>query len=79
MKWFRTKADKNRFKSRLTTARAGVIQIYLADECLLDCLSALGMNADVDTARDHLQEAGWTRDNAREAFKKGIRQLHALQ
>ena len=30
--WFKTTADKNRFKARLTTMRSGFKQMYSADE-----------------------------------------------
>jgi hypothetical protein len=79
VKWFKTKADKNRFKTRLTVMRSGFVQIFLADDCLLDCLSALGMSADVATAKDRLQTASYTRTNAEASFEKGMKQLRALQ
>ena len=53
--WFKTAADKNRFKSSLTTMRSGFEQMFSADEDLMSAFYCLGVNADVATAeqRDH--------------------------
>jgi hypothetical protein len=77
--WFKTSADKNRFKARLAIMRGGFVTIYSADEDLLNALYALGMNADVATATQDIAQSGVDQGTADDLFEKGMKQLRALQ
>jgi hypothetical protein len=77
--WFRTKADKTRFKARLATMRGGFVQIFSADEDLMQALYLLGTNADVAGANDEVMSSGMTRATAEDQFATGLKQLRALQ
>lgn len=79
VKWFRTKADKTRFKARLTTMRGGFVQIFAADEDLMQALYLLGTNADFAGASNEIMSGDMTRTTAEDLFAKGLKQLRALQ
>jgi hypothetical protein len=79
VKWFKTKADKTRFKARLTTMRGGFVQIFAADEDLMQALYLLGTNADIGGAANHIMSGDMTRTTAEDLFAKGLRQLRALR
>jgi hypothetical protein len=79
VKWFSKKADKNRFKARLTTMRAGFTTIFSADEDLMSGFYFLGMNADAAGCAEQVMAAEMTRMTAETTFDKGWRQLRALQ
>jgi hypothetical protein len=77
--WFKTKADKTRFKASVTRMRGGFVQIFSADESLMKALYALGTNADVAGATNEIMAAGMTQTTAEDVFEKGLTQLRALQ
>jgi hypothetical protein len=79
VKWFRTTADKNRFKTRLAILKSGFKQIFSADESLMSAFNYLGINADVSTANNEIMAAGMTSVTAEDQFGKGLRLLRALQ
>ena len=69
--WFKTRADRNRFKSSLTRMRGGFVQIFSADESLMKALYALGTNADVAGANNEIMAAGMTEDHCRGPVREG--------
>jgi hypothetical protein len=77
--WFKTTADKTRFKARLTTLKSGFKQMYSADEDLMSAFYYLGVNADVASANNEIMSAGMTSVTAEDLFEKGLNQLHALE
>ena len=77
--WFKARADKDRFKTRLAIMRGGFVQIFSADESLMKALAAIGINADVGGANNELFAADATRITAETTFDKGWTQLRALQ
>jgi hypothetical protein len=77
--WFRTRADKNRFKARLTMMRGGFTTLFSADEGLMKAFYGLGMNADVGGCANEVMGAEMTRTTAETTFDKGWRQLLALE
>ena len=77
--WFKTKADRSRFKASLTRMRGGFVQMYSADESLMKALYALGTNADVAGAGNEIMAAGMTEATAEDLFEKGLSQLRALE
>jgi predicted NAD-dependent protein-ADP-ribosyltransferase YbiA (DUF1768 family) len=77
--WFKTKADRNRFKARVAIMRGGFVQIFSADESLMKALYALGTNADVAGATNEIMAAGMAQAAAEDLFEKGLTQLRALQ
>jgi hypothetical protein len=77
--WFKTKADKNRFKAGVAVMRGGFVTIYSADEDLLNALYALGTSADVATATQSIQLSVMDQGTADDLFEKGMKQLRALQ
>jgi hypothetical protein len=79
VKWFARKADKNRFKARLTTLRAGFTTLFSADEGLMKAFYCLGVSADVGGCANEVMAAEMTRTTAEATFDKGWRQLRALQ
>jgi hypothetical protein len=79
VKWFRTKADKARFKSRLATMRGGFVQVFSADESLMQSLYLLGTNTDVAGANNEIMAAGMTRITAEDLFERGLKLLRALR
>jgi hypothetical protein len=79
VKWFKSKADKARFKTRVATMRSGFVQMFSADESLMQSLYLLGTNADVAGATNEIMAAGMTRTTAEDRFEKGMKQLRALQ
>ncbi len=79
VKWFKTTADKNRFKTRLATLKSGFSQMSSADESLMSAFYYLGVNADVSTASNEIMAAGMTSVTAEDRFEKGLRQLRALR
>jgi len=79
VKWFKTRADKTRFKARLTTMRGGFVQIFSADEDLMQALYLLGTNADIAGAANEIMSGDMTKVTAEDQFDKGLKQLRALQ
>jgi len=77
--WFRTKADKNRFRTRIATMRSGFKQQYTANEDLMSAFYYLGVNADVATATNEVTTAEMLSLTAEDQFEKGLKQLRALQ
>jgi hypothetical protein len=79
VRWFRTSSDKARFKARLATMRGGFVQVFSADESLMQSLYLLGTNADVGGATNEIMAADMTRTTAENQFERGMRLLRALQ
>jgi hypothetical protein len=77
--WFAKKADRNRFKTRLATLRAGFTTLFSAYEDLMKAYYALGMNADISGCANEVMAAEMTRVTAEDQFDRGWRQLLALQ
>jgi hypothetical protein len=77
--WFKTKADRNRFKTSLTRMRGGFVQMFSADESLMKALYALGTNADVAGASNEIMAAGMTEATAEDLCEKGLDKLRALE
>jgi hypothetical protein len=79
VKWFARKADKTRFKARLTTMRGGFTTLFSADEGLMKAFYCLGMNADVGGCANEVMAADMERTTAETSFDRGWKQLLALQ
>jgi hypothetical protein len=77
VKWFRTTADKNRFKLRLATMKSGFKEIFLAGEDLMGALLNIS-TAQVGPADEKVMKAGMTSVTAEDLFARGLKQLRAL-
>jgi hypothetical protein len=77
--WFAKKADRNRFKARLATLRAGFTTLFSAYEDLMGAFYCLGVNADLAGCAQKVMAAEVTRTEAEDTFAKGWKQLRALQ
>jgi hypothetical protein len=75
--WFKTPADKNRFKARLATMKSGFKEIFSADEDLMGALLDIS-TAQVGPADEKVMKAGMTSVTAEDLFAKGLKQLRAL-
>ncbi len=76
--WFDSDADKQRFKTRLTSMRAGFKRLFSADETLMSAFWHLGVNADPASANVDIMEAPQTAKDAEKAFDKALKLLRAL-
>jgi hypothetical protein len=76
--WFKTKADKNRFKARLAIMKSGFSEIVSADADLMGALLDIS-TAQVGAAQDKVMKSGLTSLTAEDLFAKGLKQLHALE
>jgi hypothetical protein len=81
--WFKTRAarpaQQDPLRTGMAAMRSGFVQIFSADESLMNALYALGVNADSDTATNEILAAGLTPTTAEDQFEKGMRQLRALR
>jgi hypothetical protein len=77
--WFKSTRDKNRFKARVAIMRGGFVQIFSADEDLMEALYLLGTNADTGGANNEIMSAGMTATTADDLFDRGLKQLRDLQ
>jgi hypothetical protein len=77
--WFKSKSDKKRFKASVAIMRGGFVQIFSADEDLMEALYLLGTNADTGGANNEIMSAGMTATTADDLFDRGLKQLRDLQ